>query len=61
MKSLHCGDVVKGCGYIATGETEQEVMKKAAEHAKNAHGMHHLSPETALKVRGAIRDEPGKG
>jgi predicted small metal-binding protein len=36
-------------------------MKKAAEHAKAAHGMHHLPPEMALKVREAIRDEQMTG
>ena len=39
------------------GATEDEVMKKTAEHAKSAHGMHHLAPETALTLRAAIREE----
>jgi predicted small metal-binding protein len=61
MKALHCGDLMQGCDFVASGATEDEVMKKAAEHAKTAHHMHHLSPEMALKVREAIRDEQPTG
>ena len=39
---------MNGCDFVARGATEDEVMKQAAEHAKSAHGMHHLSPEVAL-------------
>ena len=52
---------MNGCDFVARGATEDEVMKQAAEHAKSAHGMHHLSPEVALKVREAIRDEQTTG
>jgi predicted small metal-binding protein len=57
MKALYCDDVMKGCPFVARDVTEAEIMKKAAEHAKTAHGMHHMSPEMALKVREAIRTE----
>jgi predicted small metal-binding protein len=53
---LRCGDLMKGCDFVATGATEDEVMTKTAEHAKASHGMHHLAPETALKLREAIRE-----
>ena len=56
MKALRCGDLMKGCDYVATGATEDEVMKKTAAHAKAAHSMHHLSPEMALKLRETIRE-----
>jgi predicted small metal-binding protein len=61
MKTLHCGDLMKGCDFVATGATEEEVMKKTAEHAKSAHGMHHLAPETALTLRAAIHEEQPTG
>jgi predicted small metal-binding protein len=61
MKALHCGDLMQGCDFVARGETEDDVMKQAAEHAKAAHGMHHLPPELSLKVREAIRDEQPTG
>ena len=57
MKTLHCGDLMKGCDFVAQGATEAEVMKKEAEHVKIAHGMQHILPELAVKIRGAIHDE----
>ena len=61
MKALHCGDLMKGSDFVASGATEDEVMKKAAAHVKVAHGMHHISPELAVKVREAIHDEKTAG
>ena len=57
MKAMHCGDLMKGCDFVSRGETELEVMKKAAEHAKMAHGMDKITPELAEKVKAAIRNE----
>jgi predicted small metal-binding protein len=57
MKEFHCDDLVKGCDFVARGATDDEIMKKAAEHAKVAHHMHHLPPEVAMKVREAIHEE----
>ena len=57
MKAMHCGDLMKGCNFVARGATEEEVMKKAAEHAKTAHGMNKITPELAQKVKAAIKSE----
>jgi predicted small metal-binding protein len=55
MKELHCGDLMKGCSAVMRGNTEDEVLKKAAEHAKSAHGVDKIPPEMAEKVKSAIR------
>ena len=39
----------------AEGETEDEVIGKAADHAQRDHGMQ-VTPELAAKVQAAIRD-----
>lgn len=57
MKALHCDDLMKGCDFVARGETEQDVMQQAAAHAKNAHGLPSISAEMVQKVKAAIRDE----
>jgi predicted small metal-binding protein len=44
--------------FEARGATEQEVLDKAAEHGRTAHGIQELSPELVAKVRAAIREEP---
>ena len=56
-KVLHCNDVVPNCEYVARGDSEQEVLQQAAEHARTAHHIADVTPELADKVRSAIRDE----
>jgi predicted small metal-binding protein len=56
-KVLKCGDVVPGCDFEMTGNSEEEVLQKAAQHAKTDHGMDSIPPEVLDKVRGAIHDE----
>ena len=45
------------CDFVARGETEEEVLKLAAEHAGPAHGMTERSDDIVVKVRAAIQDE----
>jgi predicted small metal-binding protein len=54
-KILRCGDVVPGCAAVLEGRDDAEVMKKAAEHAKNDHGMATVPADVADKVRAAIK------
>jgi predicted small metal-binding protein len=56
-KELHCGDVVPGCEFVARGDSEQEILEQASEHAREQHGVTEITPELAEKVRGAIRDQ----
>lgn len=56
-KLLRCSDVGFDCGYEIRADTEDEVMKKAAEHAAEVHGMKEISEEVGAKVRAAIKDE----
>ena len=56
-KMLRCADVVGSCDFVARGESEQEILTQAAEHARSAHNISEITPEVAEKVRAAIRDE----
>jgi predicted small metal-binding protein len=56
-KVLKCKDVGMDCDFVARGETEEEVLKLAAEHAAPVHGMTEMSDEIVAKVRAAIHDE----
>jgi predicted small metal-binding protein len=38
MKTLSCRDAGCDCNYIAKGETEEQVMRDAAEHGMKEHG-----------------------
>jgi len=55
MPSIKCKDVGMDCGFEATAETEEELMKKIAEHAAEVHGMKTIPPELLEKVKAAIK------
>jgi predicted small metal-binding protein len=56
-KLVDCGKVnpASGCGHVIRGETEDDVLRQAAEHAQQAHG---LQPTPALMqaMRGHIQE-----
>ena len=56
-KILHCGEIVPGCAHTMRGESEDEVMQQAGQHAAQEHDMTDVSPELAEKVRARIKDE----
>ena len=56
-KILKCGDVVPGCNTTIRVDSEHDVLRKAAEHAKTDHQMDSIPPEVLSKVKGAIHDE----
>jgi predicted small metal-binding protein len=57
-KIVECAkvDPSSGCTHVVRGNTEEEVLKKAAEHAKQ-HGIREVTLELQAKVKAAIRDE----
>jgi predicted small metal-binding protein len=57
-KSFRCADAGVVCRAKITGETEDEVLQKAVEHAKKKHGVD-LTVSTTLAnfAKSAIRDE----
>lgn len=54
-KQIRCRDIGMNCDFEAQGSSDDEVVQKAAAHARAAHRMNDLSPELAAKVRAAIR------
>lgn len=56
-KTIKCGDIVPGCEYVARGQNEDEVLARAAEHAKRDHGMESIPEDVLKKVKSAIHDE----
>ena len=55
-KRMNCRDVGPDCDYVATGETEDEIMTQVTEHARDVHGISEVPPELAEKARSCIRD-----
>ena len=62
MKSFQCQHGGVPCKAKVTGETEEEVLAKAVEHAKQVHGVDlTVSTTLALYAQSLIRDEPQAG
>ena len=57
-KIIECAkvDPSSGCKHVVRGQTEEEVLKNALEHAKQ-HGIRDVTPELNAKVKAAIQDE----
>ena len=55
-KVMKCGDLMPGCDFVATGETEEDILKAAAAHAKEVHNMD-ASPELVEMVKSVTKDE----
>jgi predicted small metal-binding protein len=57
-KTLSCAEVdpSAGCDFVVRGETEEEVFRKATEHAKE-HGIHEVTPELTDRLRSYIHEE----
>ena len=60
-KSFRCSDAGAVCNAKITGETEEEVLEQAVEHAKKKHGVD-LSQSRTLAgyAQSLIRDEDDK-
>jgi predicted small metal-binding protein len=56
MKTLACGDLVPGCQSVVAAETDEEILRIAAQHAVEAHGMT-VDDELVAAVKGAIRSQ----
>ena len=43
------------CGFETTAKSEDELMKKIAEHAAKVHGMKTVPPDTLAAIKKAIK------
>ena len=49
-----CGHVVPDCEFTVSASTDEELLKKVAGHAEQAHGITEITPELVSQVRAAI-------
>jgi len=56
MPSFKCKDIGMACPFEATAKTEDELMKKIADHAAAAHNMKPpFPPEMMANIKKAIK------
>lgn len=58
MYELRCRDVGFDCAGVVRGETVAEVLRQAAEHAREAHATA-ITPELAARVKDLVRESSG--
>jgi len=56
MKTLYCSDIGFDCKAVVNANTEEEVLKIAAEHARAVHGVT-VTPEMAEQIKTLIKDD----
>ena len=69
-KLLRCRDFGMDCDFEACGETAEETLKTAVEHARAIHGLKDISDKDRTRARAAVQDafcvpkggySPGRG
>ena len=56
MKTLHCSDAGFDCKGVIRGNSEEEVLTQAAQHAREVHGVE-VTPEMADQLKSLIKEE----
>ncbi len=55
-KLLRCRDMGLDCDFEACGETLEEALKTAIDHARAVHGLEDIPEKDRLRARAAIQD-----
>lgn len=55
-KLLRCRNLGIDCDFEACGESAEEVLKTAVDHARAIHGLKDISEKDRLRVRAAVQD-----
>lgn len=55
MPSFKCADIGMKCSYETSANTDNELMKKIAEHGANAHDIKTIPADMQDKIQKAIK------
>lgn len=58
MKSFHCGSLVPGCDWHTRNENEAEIIRRATEHMRDAHGESVIRETMVEAIRSRIERQP---
>lgn len=56
MKQFECGSLVPGCTWHTEAEEAAEVVRRAAEHLRTAHGEAVIRPTIVEQIKARMRD-----
>ncbi len=61
MKQFECGTLVPGCHWHTETESSAEVVRRAVDHLRTAHGEADIRPAMVERIKERIRDaEPAR-
>ena len=55
-KSISCADAGADCSWSTTAETEEEIMNRVAQHAKEDHPDLEVTSELVSKIKSLIKE-----
>jgi len=55
-KSISCADAGANCSWSTTAETDEEIMNRVAQHAKEDHPDLEVTPELVAKIKSLIKE-----
>ena len=58
MKQFECGSLVPGCTWHTEAEESAEVVRRAAEHLRSAHGEQMVRPEMIDRIKARLHEAP---
>lgn len=58
MKSFECGTLVPGCTWHTRADNEAEVVRRAAEHLRNAHNEDKVRESTIEAIKARVTNDP---
>ena len=57
MRIFECGTLVPGCQWHSRSEEDAELVRRAVEHMKTAHGEEIIRENMVENIKARIRDE----
>lgn len=57
MKKFECGMIVPGCDWHTRARTDADLVARAVEHMRQAHGETNVRPSTVERIKGVIQED----
>ena len=57
MKSFECGTLVPGCTWHTQAEDTAEIVRRAADHLRNAHGEELIRPNMVDEIKARVHEK----
>lgn len=57
MKTFHCGSLVPGCAWQTRSDNEAEIVSRAIDHLRSAHGETVIRPSIVEQIKVRLMDD----